>query len=73
MAKASVAPGQIWRANDSGVHYLVTRMYSELFDEFAVLRRADGAGANQTVRVKIRKNDPQGPMPGYTQEAEFRG
>jgi hypothetical protein len=69
MAKASVAPGQIWRADSTGVHYLVTRIYSELFDEFAVLRCTDGQTTTETLRVKIRNNDPRGPLPGYTQEA----
>jgi hypothetical protein len=73
MAKDSVAPGQIWRADDTGIHYLVTRTYAELFDEFAVLRRAESGTATDTLRIKIKKNDPRGPLPGFTQEAgEFR-
>lgn len=70
MAKSKIAPGQIWRHDASGAHYLVTRVYSELFDQFAILRRVEG---EETMRVRVRTQDPSRPLPGYTQESgEFQ-
>ncbi len=66
MAKAKISPGQVWREDASGTHYLVTRVYAELFDHYAILRKVEG---EQTLRVKIRMNDENKPLPGYTQEA----
>lgn len=70
MARSKIAPGQIWREDASGVHYLVTRVYTELFDQFAILRRVEG---EETMRMKVRGNDPNRPLPGFTQESgEFK-
>lgn len=66
MPKAKVAAGQIWRQDASGVHYLITRVYNELFDQYAILRRVEG---EETMRIKVRGGDPQHPLPGFTQES----
>ncbi|MHB8734973.1 MAG: hypothetical protein ACYC6M_06685 [Terriglobales bacterium] len=62
---ATVAPGQIWREETTGTHYLVVRVYSELFDNYAVLRQTEGEA---TRRVKLAKNPVQ-PLPGFVQES----
>lgn len=64
-----VAPGQVWREEATGSHFLVTRVYQDLFDHFALLRRVDKvAGAvEETRRLKLSRNPP--PLPGYVQEA----
>lgn len=68
MARTNIAPGQIWRQDATGVHYLVTRVYSELFDRYAILRRVEG---EETFRLKLRAGAM--PLPGYTQESgEFQ-
>jgi hypothetical protein len=67
MPQATIAAGQIWRQDATGSHFLVTRVYAELFDRFAILRRVEG---EETVRLKLRPGSA--PLPGYTQEsAEF--
>lgn len=68
MARSNIAPGQIWRQEATGAHYLVTRVYSELFDRYAVLRRVEG---EETFRLKLRSGAV--PLPGYAQESgEFQ-
>lgn len=64
MANPTIAPGQIWRQDTTGAHFLVTRVYTELFDRYAILRRVEG---EETFRLKLRSGSA--PLPGYTQES----
>ena len=41
MAVKSIQLGQVWRNDESGQDFLVTKVYSEVFTQFAVLRPAD--------------------------------
>ncbi len=41
MAVKSVQLGQVWRKDDDGRDYLVTKVYSEVFSQYAVLRPAE--------------------------------
>ena len=41
MAVKSIKLGQVWRQDSSGQDYLVTKVYSEVFSQFAVLRPAE--------------------------------
>lgn len=61
----TVAPGQIWREQATGTHFLVVRVYSELFDHFAVLRPTEG---ETTRRIKLAR-PPAPPLPGFVQES----
>jgi len=66
MVKA-VHPGQVWRNDSSGANFLVTKVYSELFTQYAMLRPANvGAPQADTVRVKITRLDEGMTLPGYT-------
>jgi hypothetical protein len=58
--------GQVWREEASGNSFLVTKVYNEVFSQFAVLRPADAsAPTTETRRVKVAKT-PQGLLlPGY--------
>lgn len=63
----SVQAGQIWRADESGANFLVTKVYGELFTQYAMLRPATaGAPEADTIRVKITKSDDGMALPGYT-------
>lgn len=62
MAPHKVAAGQVWLAQSSGQTYLVTRTYSQLFDDFAVLRRV---GGDDTLRIKLQPAHAEGPLPGF--------
>jgi hypothetical protein len=46
--------------------YLVTKVYSEVFTEYAVLRLVEAGMAGQTIRLKIVKTPEGVLLPGYT-------
>jgi hypothetical protein len=74
MAVKSIQLGQVWRNDADGQDYLVTKMYSEVFSQFAVLRPAEvTAPDSATVRVKVTKSAGGASLPGYTftQEGSF--
>ena len=63
----SVQAGQVWRNNESGTNFLVTKVYSELFTQYAMLRPASmGAPQAETIRVKVARSDTGVTLPGYT-------
>ncbi len=63
----NVQPGQIWRSNENGSNFLVTKVYSELFTQYAMLRPASAAAPeSETIRVKVTKQDEGMSLPGYT-------
>ena len=39
MAVSSIQLGQVWRNDADGQDYLVTKVYSEVFTQYAMLRR----------------------------------
>lgn len=67
MAVTSIQLGQVWRGDADGQDYLVTKVYNELFTQYAMLRPAgiDAPGA-PTVRVKVSKSPQGAALPGYT-------
>ena len=74
MAVKSIELGQVWRKDDSGQDYLVTKVYNEVFSQFAVLRPAEvTAPEMSTVRVKVSKSAAGAALPGFTftQEGSF--
>jgi hypothetical protein len=74
MAVNSIQLGQVWRSDNDGQDYLVTKVYSELFTQFAMLRLAGITAPNApTVRVKVAKSSQGATLPGYafTQEGSF--
>jgi hypothetical protein len=67
MPVKSIQLGQVWRNDANGTNYLVTKLYSEVFSQFAMLRQADSQAANvDTVRVKVAKTADGATLPGYT-------
>ncbi|HVH88016.1 MAG TPA: hypothetical protein VM912_14915 [Terriglobales bacterium] len=41
MPVKSIQLGQVWRNDENGSNYLVTKLYSEVFTQYAILRQAD--------------------------------
>ena len=67
MAVKSIQLGQVWRNDDDGQNYLVTKLYNEVFTQYAMLRLANAAAAtSDTVRVKVVKGTDGASLPGYT-------
>ena len=74
MAVKSIQLGQVWRNDADGKDYLVTKLYTEVFTQYAVLRPAGlSAPDAPTVRVKVSKSADGATLPGYafTQEGSF--
>ena len=68
MAVRSLQLGQLWRRDESGDIFLITKLYNEVLSQVAVLRRAPVAGKaeGETVRVKVAKSAAGATLPGYT-------
>ena len=74
MAVKSIQLGQVWRQNQSGQDYLVTKVYHEVFSQYAVLRPAEVTAPDApTVRVKVSRGSDGVSLPGFTftQEGSF--
>ena len=74
MAVNSILLGQVWRSDADGQDYLVTKVYSEVFTQYAMLRPAGITAPDApTVRVKVVKTPQGATLPGYafTQEESF--
>jgi hypothetical protein len=52
MAISKIQIGQLWKKNDTGEIYLVTRVYSEALSTMATLRKSGSEGEAQ-IRVKV--------------------
>ena len=67
MPVKTIQLGQVWRNDQDGTNYLVTKLYSEVFAQYAILRHADAnAAKSDTVRVKVQKGSDGATLPGYT-------
>lgn len=67
MPVKTIQLGQVWRSDADGHNYLVTKLYNELFTQYAILRQASANAADaDTVRVKVQKGADGATLPGYT-------
>ena len=74
MAVKSIQLGQVRRKDEGGQDYLVTKLYNEVFTQYAVLRPAEVTAPDApTTRVKVAKNESGVALPGFTftQEGSF--
>ena len=71
MAVPSILLGQLWKLNESGDTWLVTKTYSQAFSSYAMLRKVGGSDGDVR-RVKVEKSQEGATLPGYTfaQEAD---
>jgi hypothetical protein len=74
VAVKSIQLGQVWRQDVTGQDYLVTKVYNEVFTQYAVLRPAEVTAPDApTVKVKVSKATDGATLPGFTftQEGSF--
>ena len=74
MAVKSIQLGQVWRKDENGQDYLVTKVYSEVFTQYAVLRPDEvHAPDAPTVKVRVTRSAEGAALPGFTftQEGSF--
>lgn len=71
LAVRKILMGQVWRLDETGDTYLVTKLYSEVFSTYAMLRKV-GGGPEDVRRVKVSKVAEGVELPGftYTQESQ---
>ena len=65
MAVSSILLGQLWKLNETGDTWLVTKVYSEAFSSYAMLRKVGGADGDVR-RIKIDKSSDGVALPGYS-------
>ena len=63
--------GQVWKKNDSGDAYLVTKLYNEALSTIAVLRKT-GAEMEALLRVKVEHGSDGQTLPGFTPTQDAR-
>jgi hypothetical protein len=74
VAVKNIKLGQVWRQDSTGQDYLITKVYSEVFTQYAVLRPAAiNAPDAPVVKVKVAKSADGVTLPGFsfTQEGAF--
>ncbi len=64
MPVTKVQPGQVWCQDGTEESWLVTKVYSEAFTSFAMLRKV-GGGDNDVLRLKILKSGDGFTVPGF--------
>ena len=64
MAVAKIQPGQVWLLEGTEEGWLVTKVYSEAFTSFAMLRKV-GKGDDEVRRLKIQKSADGVSLPGF--------
>ena len=66
VATKTIQPGQIWRHDQSGNNFLVTKVYREALAQIAILRLAGPAAPSESVRIHVQKTAEGATLPGYT-------
>ena len=71
MAIAKIQPGQVWLLDGTEESWLVTKVYSEAFTSYAMLRKVGDADTDVR-RLKIVKSAEGVALPGFmfSQESE---
>lgn len=64
MAVEKVQPGQVWLLEGTEENWLVTKVYSEAFSSYAMLRKAGGAESDLR-RLKVVKSAEGVELPGF--------
>ena len=65
MSVKKLQVGQLWKKNDTGEIYLVTRVYSEALSTMVVLRKS-GAEEGAQTKLRIQQNANGVTIPGYS-------
>jgi hypothetical protein len=64
MSVRRVQIGQLWKKEDTGETYLVTRIYEEALSTFALLRKS-GAEDQDQMRVRVVRTAAGQSLPGF--------
>ncbi len=64
MPLTRIQVGQIWKKEDTGDSYLVTKVYTEALATFAVLRKA-GSEGEAPLRIHVGRSGVTPTLPGF--------
>ncbi len=64
MSVAKIQVGQLWKKNETGDIYLVTRLYSEALNTMVILRKS-GAEDEAQIRVRVERTKGGQNIPGF--------
>ncbi len=67
---SAIQLGQLWRSDETGDNWLVTKLYSEAFTSYAMLRKVGGTDADVR-RVKVEKSAQAATLPGFTYTQDY--
>ncbi len=65
MPISQIRLGQLWRSDETGDNWLVTKTYSEVFASYAVVRKVGGIDSDVR-RVRIEESADGVTLPGFT-------
>lgn len=65
MKDSRIQVGQVWKKDDTGETYLVTKVYNEALTTFAVLRRT-GAETEKPIKARVVRQGSAQSIPGFT-------
>jgi hypothetical protein len=69
MSVSKLQIGQLWKKDDSGDIYLVTRVYSEALNTMVILRKS-GAEDEAQLRVRVERVPGGQNIPGFSPAQE---
>lgn len=69
MPVRKIQVGQVWKNDDTGDSYLITKLYNEALATYAMLRKT-GAESERAVKVKVDQRGTSQALPGYTYALE---
>jgi len=69
MSVAKIQVGQLWKKDDTGDIYLVTRLYSEALHTMVILRKS-GAEDQAQIRLKVERAAGGQKIPGFSPAQE---
>jgi hypothetical protein len=65
MAVRKVQVGQVWKRDEGGDSFLITKVYSEALATWAVLRKA-GSESEPPIRIKASSSGQVQTLPGFS-------
>jgi len=63
--ESRIQVGQVWKKDDTGETYLVTKIYNEALTTFAVLRRT-GAESEKGIKARVVRQGSSQTIPGFS-------
>jgi hypothetical protein len=69
MGVSKIQIGQLWKKEDTGETYLVTRVYTEALSTMVVLRKS-GAEDQSLIRVRMERTASGQNLPGFSPAQE---